>query len=131
MKAPDHVSGSTRRGFLKAGAGGAAAAATAGGLLHFAELAQAGPPTINLWINAGYVTMIDDTQAWMVTYSDTSTGVKPYGHVYIARGGDQLTFNITNNDNKPHNLAIKDLNFHSPVVQPGTSSGPIPFTVPA
>src|SRR3954468_21753357 len=105
MKARDHVSGSTRRGFLKAGAGGAAAAATAGGLLHFAELAKAGPQTINLWINAGYVTMIDNTQAWMVTYSDSSSAVKLFGKVFIARPGDTLTVSVTNNDNKAHNWA--------------------------
>src|SRR3954463_10226545 len=131
MKSLDHVSGSTRRGFLKAGAGGAAAAATAGGLMHFAELAQAGPQTINLYINAGNVTMIDDTQAWMVTYSDTATGVKPFGHVYIARPGDQLTLVIKNNDNKAHNWAIKDIaNARTPVIQPGTTVT-YSFTVPA
>jgi FtsP/CotA-like multicopper oxidase with cupredoxin domain len=74
--------------------------------------------------------MIDGAQVWVVTYNTAATGVKLSGRVFIARPGDVITVNVTNNDNKAHNWAIKDLNVRTAVINPGATQSTV-FTVPA
>jgi hypothetical protein len=139
----------TRRSFLKYGAAGittVAGASLAGDRLWPATARAADPVTKDLFINEGYVRMIDGTPVFMRGFGQVpNTSIPLVPGPAIGEGGatpgtvatvmeDQtVTVNITNGLTDDHAFAIPDVvdPVRIPGTPPGTTPVPVSFTFTA
>lgn len=85
-----------RRNFIKTGGAGVIAALAGSlGLIPWVQRADAANISLNLNILAGNVTMIDDSQVYLFSYS-TSGQVEFPGATIVCQEGDDLTITLTN-----------------------------------
>lgn len=137
--AGDSQPDTTRRGLLKYGTAGLAAAALgATGLLNRSSDAEAATRSIKLFINEGDVSMIDGTPVYMWGFGDTKTslavrGSKVAGDEFPARviravEGDVLNVSVTNTLNENHNFVIPGV-ANSGIIRPKATKR-LSFRVP-
>lgn len=97
--------GTTRRAFLRHGAGGVAALGTYG-LLRWAPRAQAADVALSLFITEGEVRMVDGTRAFMLSYATAPARAAPPGPLISVLEGDRLSVSLTNATRAPRSFTI-------------------------
>ena len=118
-----------RRDFLKAGmASVVGTVAGSSALLIWNSRAHASAVNVNLTMLAGDVTMIDDTVAYMFSFSNSGSIEFP-GPTIVCQEGDTVNVNLYNTLNTMSSFKVGGTNIYQTVVAGGSDS--VSFSAPA
>lgn len=118
----------SRRDFVRLGILSSAYLAASGLLTVPQTTAEAATRNYNLSIGSGTKTLIDNTTAFMFSYSDDGT-LKVPGPVLVVNEGDAVSVTVTNNRSESHNFFIPGVTAQT-TIAPGASYT-YNFTAPA